>query len=82
MVGRNSLESVSVKQPTRKRRGAKERVLARWPRAEVYVTGPAKKMLYQIRNRARFVLWEVSEWCKSRESAWADAARRINDVSK
>ena len=63
-----------VKQATRKRRGAKERVLARYPSAW------CSMVFGEWRIDTRWLT--LSAGCRTRQKAWQDAARRINDVSK
>ena len=81
-VEQKRLESVSVKQSTRKRRGAKatpkQMVLAKWPLAVLWsYNGGYTYVLEQPGHHSTHLGGGYTP-----TKAWADAARRINDVSK
>ena len=84
MVGRNSLESVSVKQATRKRRGAKERVNP-WPlrtlKKHLLEVAHEAHMMGRIYHKGGEVLTPGDEWLRV-EAMVLRYIRRINDVSK
>ena len=85
MVGRNSLESVSVKQSTRKRRGAKERLFRFdvWQEGQIVASGEGPETVAKAEGfRYASVYAQDGPVLLKFTPVKKPASRRINDDSK